>query len=281
MKRWQANLLLVAVNMIWGGGFVVTDVLLKSVTPFQLMTLRFLGAAIPPLLFIRQWRQIKKDVVKSGILIGVLLFFLFYFQTNALTTTPAGRCAFLCAVNVVLLPYFLWIINKRRPLHKEIFASLFCLGGVALMSMEGFSGRLAAGDIYSLLCAVFMALHVIVLENSARTQDVMLLTFLQMLTAGILSFLCMLWQDGLFHLTWASAGSVGYLVLINTFLAYLLQTVAQKYTNANTVSMIMTSEALFTAFFSFLFLQERISWQTLAGGMIIVTSVFWLEYRRK
>ena len=46
MKRYLAIGGLILVTVIWGGGFVASDMALESLLPFQIMTIRFLLAAV-------------------------------------------------------------------------------------------------------------------------------------------------------------------------------------------------------------------------------------------
>ena len=48
MKKSYANILLVIVTIIWGGGFIATDGALDALSPFYIMMIRFMGAAILP-----------------------------------------------------------------------------------------------------------------------------------------------------------------------------------------------------------------------------------------
>ena len=45
MKKYMAIAGLVLVTVIWGGGFVASDMALDSLSPFQIMTIRFLLAS--------------------------------------------------------------------------------------------------------------------------------------------------------------------------------------------------------------------------------------------
>lgn len=42
MKKWLAIGALILVTVIWGGGFVASDIALESMKPFQIMMVRFL-----------------------------------------------------------------------------------------------------------------------------------------------------------------------------------------------------------------------------------------------
>lgn len=46
MKKWLAIGGLILVTVIWGGGFVASDMALGSMKPFQIMMVRFLVASV-------------------------------------------------------------------------------------------------------------------------------------------------------------------------------------------------------------------------------------------
>lgn len=81
MRKWMAIGGLVLVTIIWGGGFTASDIALESMTPFQIMTVRFfLAAILMGLISIRSLRGMKKDEIKAGILMGIALFAAFALQ---------------------------------------------------------------------------------------------------------------------------------------------------------------------------------------------------------
>ena len=119
MKKQYANLMLVFVTIIWGGGFLATNGALAAISPFYVMMIRFVGAAIFPVCFCwKKLRQLSKDEIRHGIITGVFLFLAFAFQTFGLKYSSPSKNAFLTATNVVFVPYLLWLLFHRRP-HKK------------------------------------------------------------------------------------------------------------------------------------------------------------------
>jgi drug/metabolite transporter (DMT)-like permease len=283
MKKMYANLMLVSVTIIWGGGFIATAEALDSVSPFYVMMIRFMGASILPIMisFPKLKRLNRKDI-KHGIIAGVFLFFAFAFQTFGLQYSTPSKNAFLTATNVVFVPYLLWLLWKRKPNRKEIIASIVCLFGIALLTLKKEAMMLTYGDWLSLICALFFALHIIALERYSAHIDAIAMTAMQMLTAGSLSTICALCFEAP-PASWnASAiGNIAYLIFVSTLLAYLIQTYAQKFTTANTASLILSMEALFASIFSFLILHEVMSVQMIIGAVFIFASILYIEYQPK
>ena len=67
MKKYLAIAGLVLVTVIWGGGFVASDMALESLSPFQIMTVRFLLASVlMGMISIRGIKGATRDEVKAG-----------------------------------------------------------------------------------------------------------------------------------------------------------------------------------------------------------------------
>lgn len=281
MKKMYANMMLVVVTVVWGGGFIATNGALDNLSPFYIMMIRFMGAAVFPIAVSwKKLRQLDRTTVLHGMLTGVFLFLAFAFQTFGLKYSTPSKNAFLTATNVVFVPYLLWIFLRRRPSRKEIIASLLCVAGIALLTLKPDAMMLTLGDLLSLVCAIFFALHIIALERYSAHVDAICMTGLQMITAGVISTICAL----CFETTPASfpmeaMGNVLYLIFVSTLLAYLLQTFAQKFTTANSASLILSMEALFASIFSFLLLHEVMSLPMILGACLIFSSIIYIEYK--
>ena len=91
MKKYMAIAGLVLVTVIWGGGFVASDMALDSLSPFQIMTIRFLLASVlMGGISIRNLKGIKKEEVTAGVFMGAALFIGFSLQIIGLQyTTPS------------------------------------------------------------------------------------------------------------------------------------------------------------------------------------------------
>lgn len=72
--------------------------------------------------------------------------------------------------------------------------------------------------------------------------------------------------------------SCGYMIVVATFLAFQLQTLAQKYTDASSASVLLCTESLFANVFGFVLLHEAKSPIMILGGLLIFFSVILTEY---
>lgn len=281
MKRSYANLMLIGVSIVWGGGFIATSGALDTFSPFYTMMIRFIGAAILPfILCYKKIFKLERYVVYKGLLAGVFLFLAFAFQTFGLKYSSPSKNAFLTATNVVFVPYLLWMYTRRRPKKKEVIASVICIVGIALLTLKPEGIILSLGDVLSIACAFFFATHMIALERYSRHSDAIVMTTLQMIGAGILSTICaLIFEVAPQSFSVSAIGNILYLIFVSTLLAYLAQTYAQRYTSANSASLILSMEALFASLFSFILLKESLSFLMMIGAGLIFVSVIYIEYK--
>ncbi|MEG1301407.1 MAG: DMT family transporter [Erysipelotrichaceae bacterium] len=281
MTHTKANFLLVFVAMVWGGGFIATSAALESFSPFYTIMIRFIiaGLILGVMCFDEIYTLNKKEMVFS-IFTGIILFGAFAFQTVGLQYTTASKNAFLTATNVVFVPYLIWLIYKNKPKNKTIFASLLCFLGVGALTLNNNGFNFGLGELYSVVCALFFAIHIISLEKGKHIR-LKPFTSIQMLTAGVIaSIFALSFESAPSDVNMSGWVSMMFLTLISTLLAYLLQTYAQKHTSANEVSMILSCEAIFASIFSFIFLKEILTFKMIIGICMIFTAILIQNWRK-
>jgi drug/metabolite transporter (DMT)-like permease len=276
VKSITADLSLLLTGLIWGTGFIATHWALESGMPTTLTLLfRFsVSALILGALIFKRIRKITLQELGWGSLAGVILFLAFYAQTAGLRYTTPSNNAFLTGVNVIMVPFITWIIFKRRPKLKFFFLPLVTFIGIVFLSYSGdgtFS--LTKGDLFTLLCAFFFALHISYLDVASKKIDTTILTFMQMAIASILSLVVFLLMDA------QSLPTIDYMVglpavlysgIFCTLITFFLQTTAQQYTASGKAAIFLSTESLFGALFSVLLNIEPFTYHMLIGGAIIL-----------
>lgn len=274
MKRWLAIGGLILVTVIWGGGFVASDMALESMRPFQIMTVRFfLAAVLMGLISIRSLRGMKREAVWAGILMGVALFAAFALQIIGLQYTTPSKNAFLTALNVVIVPFIAFLILKKKIGIKGIIGAVMSVAGVALLSLNG-DLSLGLGDGLTLLCAVGFAFQIFLTSEFVKKYPATVLNFVQMMTAFVLSVISLfVFGETAFQVTSTGWLSVLYLGVVSTTVCYLLQTACQKYVDETKAAIILSMESLFGTLFSIIILHEIITPRMVAGCAIILAAV--------
>ena len=275
MKKWLAIGGLILVTVIWGGGFVASDMALGSMKPFQIMMVRFLLASV--LMGMISMGQHKKEgklenragAIKAGILMGIALFAGFALQIIGLQYTTPSKNAFLTALNVVIVPFIAFIILKKKVGMKGIIGAIMSVIGVALLSLNG-NLTLSLGDGLTLLCAVGFAFQIFFTGEFPAS----VLNMVQMITAFVLSAVSLvIFGENDFQVTTQGWLSVLYLGVISTTVCYLLQTACQKYVDETKAAIVLSMESVFGTIFSIIILHEVITLRMVIGCATILAAV--------
>ena len=179
---------LIATTLLWGSSFTIMKDALATVPTLWLLAIRFSGAAMLMVFVgIRSLPRLDRGYLGGGACMGVCLYLAYTIQTYGLVHTTPGKNAFLAATYCVFVPFFWWLIHKRRPDRYNLAAALLCLCGMGLVSLQ--SGlRIGRGEGLTILSGVFYALHIIATASAARGRSPVLLSFVQFAVAAVLRF---------------------------------------------------------------------------------------------
>ena len=282
MKKILGIIGLIIVTIIWGGGFVASDIALKELSPFTIMFFRFLIAAIlMGLLANKKITTITKDELLCGFVLGTALFAGFALQIVGLKYTTPSKNAFLTATNVILVPIIAYFIGRKKLDKKSIVGSVMALVGVGILSLQS-DFSVGIGDLLTLLGAVGFAFQIYLTGVFAERIRPSVLNFLQMLTAFILSFLGLLFSGGIIlDVSRQGIYAIIYLGAISTTLCYFLQTTSQQYVDETKAAIILSMESVFGTLFSVLILSEKITPRMIIGGIMILSAVLISELKFK
>ena len=279
MKKWLAIGGLILVTVIWGGGFVASDMALESMKPFQIMMVRFLLASVLMGVISRGQRKSEEKLkdragaIKAGVLMGVTLFMGFAFQIIGLQYTTPSKNAFLTALNVVIVPFIAFVILKKKIGAKGIVGAVMSVLGVALLSLNG-NFTVSLGDGLTLFCAVGFAFQIFFTSEFVKKYPASVLNTVQMFTAFVLSAISlMIFGENDFHVTTQGWLSVLYLGVVSTTICYLLQTACQKYIDETKAAIILSMESVFGTIFSILILHEVVTVRMVIGCAVILAAV--------
>lgn len=281
-KTIYADLALLFVAIVWGSGFVVTKNALEHLTPMYLVFYRFtIASVLLGIIMHKRLLKAEKKDIKAGIIIGVFLFGGFAFQTVGLQYTEAGRQAFITATYVVMVPFLYWLIAKKKPDNFEIFAAFLCTIGIGVLSLEK-NLSMGYGEFLTLLCAVMFALHVASIGYFAPKSDTIVIAVVQLATTAVLSLILALFTEGVnFGIDKAALSGILYLGIFSSMLAFLIQTMAQKYTTSTHAAIILSLEAVFGSLLGIILLNEGITVKFLVGCAAILISVITSETKWK
>ncbi len=286
MSRFQANLVLLVVAMIWGGGFVVQQIGVGSLGTIGFTGARFLlGALVVAPFALRQYFQEAKNSSFSGVagwlllvLVGCVLFTAAGLQQYGILHTSVTNSGFLTGLYVPLVP-LLSLLLFRKAVHPVVWpASLFCFLGIWLLGGAQ-QESLAKGDWWVIASSFFWALHVIIVGSAAKhTGMPLVVAAAQFAVCGILGIIAGIFFEGAGVSHFASAWKgICYSGIFSVGLAFTLQVVGQRYTAATDAAIILSAETVFAALAGIIFLGERLGLVQFAGAMLIFSSVISVE----
>ncbi len=271
-----APLALLAATVIWGVAFVVVKNEVHNVGAVYMIAFRFtVAAAFLALVFIPRYKNMTKKTWLHGLIVGALLFTAYVFQTVGAKYTTAGNSAFLTALYVVLVPLLGALIFRKKPDLLDVICAVVAIIGIGFISLSGFSVN--KGDVLTVVCSLFFALHIIALSSFTKTDDICLLTMLQFLFAAALAWIVAPIYDGAFPLAAIKNSgtifSMLFLGILSSGFAYLCQSFGQKYTKAATSAVLLSMESVFGALAGWLWGDESISPMFIVGAALMLIAL--------
>ena len=98
------HLMLTSLIAIWAGSFVVAKVTMNTVTPFALVTSRFVIGCLCILpFFLRTPRELRQGTFGPGVLAGLVLAVPYFLQMYGVRETTASMGGFVTGLIVLLV----------------------------------------------------------------------------------------------------------------------------------------------------------------------------------
>jgi drug/metabolite transporter (DMT)-like permease len=217
-------------------------------------------------------KQISKDVVKSGALLGSCLCLGLFTLAVALKYNSATSTAFFPSLNGLLAAAYAWLF-LRQPIHKVTWFSgaISVTGAVLLIANLGMGG--IRGSLIAFIGGLFCTLYVFLADHEQRDKAYWPLFGVELLTMAAWACLIALlfgdWQD--VHMAlFKDTGIILYISLGTTFLPTLITVLLQKHIKPLTVSFIYILEPVLGAAVAYIYLRETMPIYGYIGGALIV-----------
>ncbi len=293
MTHARANIMLLVAGAIWGMGFVAQSTAMENLGPWLFIALRFALAALTMLpLAVRENMRAGSlpewaDLAKFA-LIGLTLFLGMAAQQSGLLTTSVTNSGFLTALYLIFVPILGIFLFRQMP-HVIIWPAALCaLFGIFLLA-GGKLDAMARGDWLTIICAVFWALQILLINRFAHASGrPVTLAVTQFMVTALLGLAAALAFERI-DLTAAilSAPEILFAGVFAGGIAFTLQAVGQRHTSASQAAIFLSSEALFAALFGALIMQDRLPPSAWLGcglifGAILATELVpaWMAKRQ-
>ena len=216
-------------------------------------------------------KQNKSPLLKGGLICGVVLFVTVSFQQIGISMTSVGKAGFITTLYIVMVPVLSLFLGKRVPGRVWLCIALATAGLYLLCINESLSVNM--GDVYIFLCALLTAVHLLLIDRYARLVDCLKLTYLQIFICSALSAAsALLFEETSPAALLAGWGPLLYTGFLSCAVAYMFQTLGQKYVNPVGASLLLSLESVFAVCAGWLFLHEALSGKELLGCVLIFTA---------
>jgi drug/metabolite transporter (DMT)-like permease len=278
--EFLADLSLLFVALIWGSTFIIVKQSVENIPVFSFLFMRFaLAGMLLILINAPKLKAIDKGVLVDGVMLGIALFLAYAFQTFALTATSASITAFITGLFVVFVPVLSSVFLRKLPRQEAMIGVVFATIGLALITLQG-KFLVSFGEFLALVCAFFIATHIILIDKLSRRNDYGLLTLVQVNIVALFSLIFSFFLDPRV-IPIQFNNQLIFSLIINsvfaTFVAFVIQTSMQKYTTPTKAAIIFIMEPVSSAFFSYWIGGEFLTAKQYVGTSFILLAMVFTE----
>ncbi|MBD2446916.1 DMT family transporter [Nostoc sp. FACHB-152] len=256
------------VSLIWATTFPLTKDAVTSFSPAVLTASRFTVAAA---IFTPSLRSLNAEILRDGIVLGLLLFVCFTCQAVGLETANANQGGFIFSLNVIIVP-LLGAFFGQSLLLKTVLAAAIALTGIGIMCWE--NGSLGMGDLLLFGDTCFYGVYMLVLQGTVQRHSTLTLTAIQLWSIAVLSAI---WAApeivGQFETLSNNYSVILYLGLVGTAACIWLETIGQQWISASEAALLCTLDPVLTSVFSFWLLGEKFGVRGLIGTALVLTAL--------
>lgn len=289
------SLILILTALIWGVAFVAQSVGGDSLGPYTFNCIRsYIGALVLiPVIFIfsknsqspfTSKNKQRKFLILGGLCCGACLFLGSTLQQLGLYMgASAGKAGFLTACYILLVPIIGLFFKNKCGINIWIGVVLTLIGLYMLCFDGSFSFKVA--DLLLLLCALFFAIHILVINYFSPLVDGIKLSCIQFFVCGILGLIPMFFSE-MGH-SFANIGTCSkvftspsawipilYAGIMSCGVGYTGQIIGQKGMNPTVASLLLSLESVFSVLAGWIILGETMGLKQLCGcGLIFIAIV--------
>jgi drug/metabolite transporter (DMT)-like permease len=273
VKRRLAALALFSTAAAWGATFALVKDVIRQMTPESFLFWRFLAAGIILLVVALARRSLSRAMLGPGIVLGLLIFGAYWTQTRGLMTISPSRSAFLTGLYVVLVPF----LQGKVSANGWTAAVLALAGTVVMVGGGAFSftagpGALGIGEMLTLACALFAAVHVVV---AARTTTKETATGLAAIQVAFVAVAAAPFAAVAPAIRWSPSlvMAVLFTAVVTTALAFAALMWGQAHVTATEAAVILSFEPVAAALTSVAFYGEPVTATFIAGAVLILAAM--------
>ena len=293
LKKIISPALLVIAAMIWGFAFSAQKEA-EAVPAFTLGAVRSIFATVFLAIVIvikdritgnerslfREKRSapLTKTELIGGVICGAALATASFFQQIGISSgTDAGKASFITALYVVIVPIYALLLKKSAPLNVWLGVGI-AIVGFYLLCITG-DLTMVPSDALVLLCSFIFPIQILAIDAYSPRCDGVRMSLVQFFVAFIINLIFALILESPidFSLIGAHIGSLLFLGIGSSGIAYTLQIIGQKGANPAAASILLSLESVFGVIGSAIFLGESMSTREYIGCAVVFLAVLLSE----
>lgn len=274
LKRYRAYTELLFTAFGWALSTILIKMYIGAVPPYHLLMGRFvIGTLFIFALQPKNVMRIKKQDLKIGIPLGILVFGAYSFGVVCLKHTSASKSGFLVSLSVLFIPLVDTMIKKAAPSRWTIISVGMSMIGMSLISgING--GGFNFGDLLAVGSSVVYTAYILALDKYGKYIEDTLLTLIQLGVVAVFSILTVVFFEG-FSMAYIKEALLPILIIgvLCTGMVTLCQTRAQKIASPESAGILFLGEPLFTLTMAHFVLNETIVFSGVIGGLLILAAL--------
>lgn len=276
-RQLNAELMLISVTLFWGATFPIVKDAITETPVLSFLWVRFAMATL--LLALLSGRSgfatLDRRGWLAGIILGILLFLSYLFQTYGLALTSSSNAGFLTGLNVIWVPLLAGPLLKKPAATGSKIGVVLAIIGLFMLTWRS-PWSLNPGDLLVFICSIFIALHILGLDVFTRGYDGRALACVQIATMAILACIgSLLFEPVSWPQSWTPSLITALIItsVFATAYAFWAMTTFQHRTTPTRAALIYTLEPVFAAIFSIWLAGDRLSSLAWLGGALIIAGM--------
>ena len=180
-------------------------------------------------------------------------------------------------MSVVFVPLSVWFMTRRFPGWHVAASVVLCTAGMAGLMLDG-SMSVNIGDALCFVSMLFVTAYILLVQKYVGGADPCGLSCWQALGGMVLAVAAALIFEPVPSNLAADAWlAIIYSATIGFALTLVLQTVAQKYTNATHVAILLSTSGVFGSILGVIFIGEPMTFRIFTASALILAGVLMVE----
>ncbi len=192
MKKKFAYVCIAIAVLIWSTTYLLSKDVLADVKPGVIIFVRsFLATVFLSFFCIGKIKGRSKKMWLINIATGVVVAFAYLTQVEGLQYTTPAKNGFLENTYCIVVPFIVWILERKRPSIKSWICIAVCFIGVIFISLDSLRGGLNAkqigGDLLSGLAGVLFGVNIALTGRFVKDENPIVYTTCQFFVVAVVS----------------------------------------------------------------------------------------------